>query len=217
MTYRWLAAPALAISLVAASIGGCGDSGDKPEGIESTSIVSDARAPSKSEITDADIGRTAPATASRAFTEFWSSLQWQDWPAAVNRYSPGLRRAVGWQRILAAVKYQGSLYRVAKPALERESTRNGLTTVRYSYVDQVGARNLNTTIWRQENGRWMLVFDGLLDSGLQASAQARVQAKTGTDSATPTKEALAAGARASALQGRFLESLRDRATAAGAS
>jgi len=195
--------------VVALAVSGCGRSDSTSrDAVESHSITEGVRAPSRSEISDTDIRRFKRLTASRAFVEFWSDLQWQNWVDAVDCYSPDLQRVVGVSNILEALKYQASFYRSVKPVVQQETTRRGLTTVRYSYADPSGTRNLNSTIWRQEHGRWALVFDGFLDTALQAWAQFRTQQITAPNTPKPTKQALKAGIEASELQGRYLQSIR---------
>jgi hypothetical protein len=198
------ARPALAAAAVAIAIGGCGSKDPAPEAVERTSITAKVRAPAKTEITNADLRHVKAPTASHAFLEYWSELQWQEWISAVDRYSAGLRRVVGTSRILEALQHQASFYRAVKPKIEREATRKGLTTIRYSYIDSAGTRRLSSTIWRMEDGRWTLVYDGLLDGALQSWAQTRTQQLTAPDAAKPTAAALKAGIEASELQARYL-------------
>ncbi len=194
---------ALAAVAVALAVGGCGNKDAAPETEKRASIAAPVRAPASTEITAADLRRVKPQTASHAFLEYWSDLQWQDWVSALGRYSPGFRRVVGTSKILEALKYQASFYRSVKPKIERESTRQALTTVRYSF-DTSGTRRLSSTILRKQDGRWTLVFDVLLNGALQSWAQTRTQQLTAPGAAKPTKEALKAGIEASELQARYL-------------
>lgn len=200
----------LLTACVAAGVSGCGSSnGSKPESRERDSITAEVRAPARTEVTAADISRYKDDTASRAFMQFWSALQWQDWIGAIDRYSPGLKRVVGSRNLLGALRSQAVLYRSAKPSIRSESRRRGgLTTVRFSFADQAGARRLSTTTWRREAGRWTLVYDGLLDEALQSWAQIRAQQISNPDAPEPTKDALKAGIEASELQGGYLRFLR---------
>jgi len=196
---------------------GCGSStATEPDAVEAESITEGVRAPSQSEITEDDLDRFKRGTASRSFVEFWSDLQSQDWVAATDRYSRGHQRVVGPRRILEALKYQAGLYRGAKPAIQAQSTRRGLATIRFSYTDPAGARRLSSTIWQQESGRWRLVFDGLLEGALRSWAQAKTQQITAPPALKPNREALKAGIEASERQGRYLRFvLRQRRAADG--
>jgi hypothetical protein len=150
---------------------GCGDfTRETPDAVQRSSITADVRAPSRNEITDADLERVKGDTAPRALLEFWSDLQRQDWVGAVDRYSPGLRRAVGARNLLEALKSQAEVYRSAKPSVRAASRRRGFTVVRFALSDQSGTPRLSSTIWRREAGRWRLVFDGLLNGALQSWA-----------------------------------------------
>jgi hypothetical protein len=163
--------PAVLAMAFALTLTGCGSAtAPTPDAVETDSIAADVRAPSKSEITDADLERVKDDTAPRALLEFWSDLQWQDWVGAVDRYSPGLRRVVGARNLLEALKSQAGVYRGAKPSVQEESRRRGFTVVRFALSDQSGNRRLSSTIWRREAGRWKLVFDGLLDGALRTWA-----------------------------------------------
>lgn len=197
-------------SILAVALIGCGSSSNKPDAVEGTSIADGVRAPSKTEITGKDLKRFDQAAASRAFMGFWSDLQWQSWIEALDRYSPGLQRVVGDRNIYEALKHQAPFYRSVKPSVESESTRDGLTTIRYSY-SQSGDRKLNSTIWRREGGRWKMVFDGFLDTALESWAQFRVQQTTSPRATAPTKQAIKAGVEASELQGRYLRFFRSTA------
>lgn len=207
------ARPSFALAALAVVAVGCGSSGGTPEPVERASIAANVRAPSSTEISDADLRRVEQGTASRAFLEYWSDLQWQDWISALDRYSPGLRRIVGPRHILAALQHQAGLYRSVKPAVERESTRRSLTTVRFSYGVPAQPRQLSSTIWRKADGRWTLVFDSLLAVALQTWAQTKAQ--QAPDATKPTKEALKAGLDAAELQNRYLPFLDLTADKAG--
>lgn len=197
--------PAVIVMAFTLTLTGCGGSTRQTsDAVQSNGITADVRAPSKNEITDADLRRVKDGTASRALLAFWSDLQWQDWVGAVDRYSPGLQRVVGVRNLLEALKSQAGMYRGAKPSVRRETRRRGYTVVRFTFTDQSGNRQLSSTIWRREAGRWRLVFDGLLDGALRSWAQARAQQMTGPDAAKPTKQALKAGIDASELPGRYL-------------
>jgi hypothetical protein len=197
--------PAVLAMAFALTLTGCGDSTrPTPDAVQSASITADVRAPSKNEITDADLNRFTDGTAPRAFLEFWSDLQWQDWVGAVDRYSPGLQRVVGARNLLEALKSQADVYRAAKPSVQKASRRRGFTVVRFALANPSADRQLSSTIWRREAGRWRLVFDGLLDAALRSWAQNRTQQLTSPDAAKPTKQALKAGIEASELQGRYL-------------
>jgi hypothetical protein len=209
--------PAALAMAFALTLTGCGSSTrPTPDPVQSSSITADVRAPSKNEITDADLKRIKDDTAPRAFLEFWSDLQWQNWVGAVDRYSPGLRRVVGARNLLEALKYQAGVYRGAKPSVRKASRRRGFTVVRFALSDQSGNRQLSSTIWRREAGRWRLVFDGLLDGALRSWAQNRTQQLSSPDAAKPTKQALKAGIEASELQGRYLPSILHGAAARSA-
>jgi hypothetical protein len=209
--------PAVLAMTFALTLAGCGGSAPPtPDAVQRDSITADVRAPSKNEITDADLKRIKDDTAPRAFLEFWSDLQWQNWVGAVDRYSPGLRRVVGARNLLEALKYQAGVYRGAKPSVRKASRRRGFTVVRFALSDQSGNRQLSSTIWRREAGRWRLVFDGLLDGALRSWAQNRTQQLTSPDAAKPTKQALKAGIDASELQGRYLPFILHGTTARSA-
>jgi hypothetical protein len=209
--------PAVLATAFALTLTGCGSSTRQtPDAVQSSSITADVRAPSKTEITGADLNRIKDDTAPRAFLEFWSDLQWQDWVGAVDRYSPGLQRVVGARNLLEALKSQAGVYRGAKPSVRKASQRRGFTVVRFAFADESGNRRLSSTIWRREAGRWRLVFDGLLDDALRSWAQNRTQQLTSPDAAKPTKQALKAGIDASELQGRYLPFILHGTTARSA-
>lgn len=207
------ALPALG-ALVLASLTACAATpprGEETRSLEQQSIV----AMTKSLISERDIARTRSDSASRAFLDYWSALQYQSWDTAVLAYSPELADAVDRATLASALQAQTSYYLSFKPKVSEEVRRDGDVVVRYIGRDADAEPKPTSITWRRVDGEYRISYDPFLNGALKAHVQDRVQDEIDPSAEAPADRALRAGEAAAKIQATYLDrTLRARERAA---
>jgi hypothetical protein len=193
--------------LAALAFAGCGEESTDPQ-LGDKSLVNPKDLP-EAVISEEDRDQFEKGSAEIALLDYWQSLQFQDLADALGFYEPGLRRAVGEDALLEALRSQSSLYRVRKPGIleDETETEGDLTTVRYVIEDLSGGVTPHSVTFRKRGGEWRIVFSSLTGEGLLGSAQARRQVEIDPSAQSPGPEAQQAGARAAQKQQDYLDSV----------
>jgi hypothetical protein len=201
-----LAAAALTASLliVSAACGRDSSGATTTASIAETEQGPPAPPPQETPVTAADIGKTRPGSAERAFLDYWSALQYSAWSAALAYYEPGLVRAIDPVRIVEALKGQASYFPTTKPKLRGKSRIGPQVVVRYSVTDPSGRPALSSITWKRSGGKWRIHYQPFLDAMLRSAAQSRVQAQIDPNATQPSEQAVRAGAAAAQLQSQYL-------------
>jgi hypothetical protein len=153
-----------------------------------------------------EIDATPPSSAQRAFLSMWSDLQRRSWNDAMSSYQAGLIAQIGRSNLLRALEFNALLFRTAKPTLEGQTSNSGRVTIHYAVSGPQVRRFEASITWSQENGRWIVYYDPILDLVLRAWAQAQAQEKIDPNARKPSQQAIAAGIRAAETQERYLGS-----------
>lgn len=189
----------LAAILTTAALTACGNATSGPSATDSPSNL----------VTPAEIDKAKAGSVEQAFLEFWSALQYQAWAEAASFYATPHRDSVGVAAIISAKKLNAPSYPRLKPAIKGISSRDGLTTIKYSLRLEDGTTELSSIAWRNEEGNWEIVYDSRLDAELAQAVQNKVElARSGvlpTDLDEVSPAAKRASERAAQRQARFVE------------
>jgi len=177
-----------------------GCSGSDSDAVGSQSILSEP----DQLISSADIAKTPPGSAERAFLQYWSALQYSAWSAALSSLEPALKTAIGVPQLVEALKGGASYFRTVRPTLRGRVTVGNQVIVRYRAENPAGSLVTTSVAWRRTAGGWRLHYDPSLDGLLQASAQAQMQADIDPTAPRPSKRAVQAGLAASRVQSQYL-------------
>ena len=187
----------MAASVLALSFSACGSSED-----------STALAPNNV-LGASELSRHPQGSVERAFSEYWSALQFRSWADVAAYFDPNFRDVVGTAALIGAKKLEAESYVLLKPSVVRLKESPGEATIYYTLRLADGSKELDSITWREDDGNWQIVYDSRLDGELSQSAQNKVEMETsGTLASDPSEisqEALRAGDRASRLQALFLE------------
>jgi hypothetical protein len=191
-----------ALALLTTTLVSAGCSSGGSELVSSQSIAS----VESNLVTTADIRRTPPDSAERAFLRFWAYVQYRGWSAALADYEPALVSSVGATNIIEGLKTQSSYFERVKPLLKGTVRLGNQAVVRYIIPDAAGNPMPTSISWRRVGNAWRIHYDPQLDGMLQAAEMARVQMAVDPNAPKPSKAALKAGADAARLQSFYLQS-----------
>jgi hypothetical protein len=200
---RRLLPAALGIVISASALSACASStsrGEETRRLEQQSIVS----VDKHLISEREIARTPKDSASRAFLEYWSALQYQSWDSAVLAYAPDLAEAADRATLVSALQAQASYYSSFKPRIREEIRRDGDVVIRYLGRDTEGDPKPTSITWRRIDGRFRISYDPFLNGALKAYVQDRVQSEIDPLAEAPGQRAVRAGAAAERIQAEYL-------------
>ena len=211
----WLEAIAVGLgSLAIASCGGGSD--DEARDLAARSILDDPPPLKEALVGRDEIEKQGLQSPERAFLQLWRSLQYQSWLDAVLSYTPALRRAVGDDRLVEALKGQAAYFRSVRPSLRETIRRGRRATLEYIITDLSGDRTPRSVSLVETGRGWEVFYDPFLDEALREAARAATQAEINPLARKPDKRALAAGAAASQLQSAYLaQALRLRLNGLG--
>jgi hypothetical protein len=184
--------------LATAMVVGCSEDGT--DAVSAESIVT----PPSRLLSSADVSKTPPDSAERAFLRHWSALQYSAWSAALASFEPALVGAITAPQLVEALKTGASYFSTVKPSLRGSARVGDQVIVRYQVPSPGGPLITSSVSWRRTSLGWRIHYDPSLDGMLQASTQAQVQAGINPAAAEPSKEAMQAGLAASRLQSQYL-------------
>jgi hypothetical protein len=161
-------------AVVALAVTGCGGTGTKNEGnvanVPETGVTgADGRlseAPTPLRI--ADLRREPRGSAQAAVLRLFYFAQWGSAPNIASAYDPLVRNAVGVSNIVGTYGQQRSALATSRPRIiESTATATGtFVSLELLRADAPPARHSFSL--RQRYGRWQIVFDTLLEGGLDA-------------------------------------------------
>lgn len=209
MNLASIAVAALAAGAVLASCGGGGDNGGA-----ATPTTADRRLPLAAEeklaearrvVSTEDLRRARPGSLQRAFYDYWSALENEEWTIAIDYFPPETRRRLQTDRLIAALRLEAQTLPV-KPLIRRvRPARADQTSVRYFIRQSDGRLRATSMTWRQRTGRWYIAYSSTLDDSYSAAVQQEVQSRSDPGAQRASPEALRAAAAARRAQAGALE------------
>jgi len=194
----------LAIVALPASVSGCGGGAkDEARELRAQSIISDPQPVSATVLTAKDLAHYKAGSVERAFSEYWSALQFEAWRTAASYYEPTLRTYIGDDLLLPALEGQAGIFLSNRPVISQVEHLNGETLVKYILRDTGKNETTRSMAWRRVQGKWRIVYDAFLDRALAESRQLEVQAQVDPVAQKPSPEALRAAGQARRLQSKF--------------
>ncbi|MDP1849674.1 MAG: hypothetical protein Q8K79_17945 [Solirubrobacteraceae bacterium] len=152
--------------------------------------------------------RAAPAgSAQRAFYEYWSALENEEWTIAIEYFAPVIQRRLGTQSLVAALRIEAQAPPV-KPLIRSVRTARGRqTSVRYYLRRDTGMLRATSMVWRRDGARWHIVYCSTLDESYAQAVQQRAQDEADP---RPADAAQRGGARARAAQAAAADAILGR-------
>jgi hypothetical protein len=148
----------------------------------------------------ADVRNTKAGSVQRAFLEYWSAIENEEWPIALTYFLPSIQRALKPARLMSALHNEAQQPPV-KPLIRSVRTaRGGQTSVRYFVRRADGRLRATSMIWRHAGDLWFIVYSSTLDDSYRAAVQAVVQGEVDPNAVKPSKQALEAAGRAANAQ-----------------
>jgi hypothetical protein len=193
--------------LVAAVLSGCGTKGqDKAaQRLANVSVLSSTAPLQSRMVTQAEVEHASDAAATRTFLQLWSRLQFESWPAALELFEPGLRRAIGDATLSQALGADLVLWQASKPGVVSTRVVGSIATIQFVIRDEKNNLVPSSITFRRSGRRWRVVYMSLLDTALQRSVQTRVQAAIEPLATKPAAEAVRQGYAALSLQSAYLQ------------
>jgi len=159
-------------------------------------------------VTRADVRGARPGSAQRAFYEYWSALENEEWTIALGYFAPVIQQRLGTESLVAALRIEAQAPPV-KPLIRSVRTaRGGQTSVRYYVRRDNGMLRATSSIWRRGGGRWYIVYGSTLDDSYALAVQQRAQGED--DPGPPTDAAQRAAIRARGAQAAAVDSILGR-------
>ena len=206
---NWKSAGTVLLLLATGAGSSCGGASDADRALqeqtdEQRPLAAEDRLVERKLVSALDIRREAPGSVRRAFLEYWSAIEYQEWGVAVAFMSEEIRRALEPEYLVAALRAEGESNLPVRPPIRRVVTTRGLATVRYFVRASDGALRPTSISWSRRNGQWYVVYGATLDASYSAAVQQAVQNETDPTASTPSDEAVRAGARALGAQATTL-------------
>jgi hypothetical protein len=198
----------VAVLAVAASLSACGAGA----GDASTSTASDPGQPlplaaeekrlqEHRLVSSGEFAKTRPGSVQRAFYDYWSALENEEWTIALDYYLPEVQRRLRPDALIAALRVEAQSLPVKPLIRSSRAARADQTSIRYFLRRADGKLRSTSMIWRARGGRWYILYSSTLDDSYGYAAQQLAQAAAGDPAASQaSKQALAAAARASRAQ-----------------
>lgn len=201
----------IAAALCAFALGSCGSS--PPDSAPDTATAPGQRLPLATEekrlqqrrlVSSSDLRGARPGTVQRAFYDYWSSLENEEWTIALDYYPLETQRLLKPSSLISALRYEAQSLPV-KPLIRGvRNARADQTSVRYLLRRGDGTLRPTSMIWVKRDGRWYIRYSSTLDDSYASAAQQLAQSASDPNGAAPSKQALAAAARASRAQASAL-------------
>jgi hypothetical protein len=210
-------ATAIVAAIAAALLGGCaGDSGRAPaaRGADSGQrlpLTAEEQIVRRRQLVSAQDLRAAPAgSVRRAFYEYWSALENEEWTIALEYFADAIGRRLDTASFVAALRIEAQAPPV-KPIIRSVRTaRGGQTSIRYYVRRDTGMLRATSMTWRREARRWHIVYGSTLDDSYALAVQQRVEAAEGPPAGPPSDAAQRAAARARGAQAAAVDAVLDR-------
>lgn len=196
-------------ALVAAggALSGCGTAAQNKEAqqLENVSVLSSTVPLQSRMVKQAEVERASDGAAAKTFLQLWSRLQFESWPAALELFEPGLRRAIGDATLSQALAADLVLWQGSRPGIVSTRVAGSIATIEFVIRDEKNDLAPSAITFRRSGGSWRVVYMSLLDSALQRSVQTRVQAAIEPLATKPAAEAVRQGYAALSLQSAYLQ------------
>lgn len=203
---------AVALLAAATALASCG--GSDEAGSAATATTPERRLPLEAEeklaeqrrlVSAADLRRAQPGSVRRAFYDYWSALENEEWTIALDYFTPEARRRLKPQRLVAALRLEAQTLPV-KPLIRRiRPARADQTSVRYFLRRADGQLRATSMIWRRRAGRWYIAYSSTLDESYATAVQQEIQASIAPAAQSPSEAALRAAALARRAQAQGLQ------------
>jgi hypothetical protein len=126
-------------------------------------------------VTRSQIDGAPRASARRAFYEYWSALEHEEWTVVLSYFPGATQRTLGVATLLAALRIEATNNHPVLPLVRDVRTeRDQTTSVRYYVRRGDGTLRATSLIWRRDPGGWYIAYSPTLsDSYTVAVALAR--------------------------------------------
>lgn len=141
----------------------------------------------------------------RVFLDYWSNLQFSDWPGALALFAPSYLDSIGADRTVAGLQIDEPLYPTVKPRVLETTKRLSTATVRYEIVRPKSPVQRQTVSFARVAGKWRIIYDSAMDRRLRSAQQVAAGA---TVTGAVNAGAVRAGESAARAQARYLDSRR---------
>lgn len=183
------------------SVSACGNAAEGPSPSDAPSNL----------VSRSEVDRAKGGSVEQALLEYWSALQYQAWAEVASYYDKSLRGLIGTASIIGAKKLNAPSYPLLKPSIVEVTSRDDLSTIKYSLRLADGTRELSSVTWREVDGSWQIVYDSRLDTELTQFEENQVEiSRTGvlpTEISEISPDAVRAGGKGAQKQARFLQEL----------
>jgi len=198
-------AAALALVAAAVPLAGCGG-GTSAEPLAQHSISDQVSALREHLVAPREVARMRLGSVDRAFLSYWRAVQYGDAQRAVDTYEDGLRKTIGTQLLVLAIRNASDVYRRQRPRIDEIDVRGKTAVVRYFATTQASGSAVVplSTTWTRASGVWRIRYHASLDGELRNAAQSRAQINFRPGAQDLDPRAVRAGERAAELQAEYL-------------
>ena len=210
MHLRVTIAATFAVALVVGSCGG-GSSAQNGSGTQTAAeqqvplAAEEQRLEDRRLVTAEDLQAAAEGSVRRAFYDYWSAIENEEWSIALDYFPSEIRDRLRPETLVEALRIEAQTP-IVKPLIRAIRTARGdQTSIRYLVRRGDGKLRPTSMTWRQRGGRWYIVYCSTLDDSYSSAVQLATQGQIDPTAKTPSKEALRAGARARRAQAAALE------------
>ena len=179
---NWKSAGTVLLLLAAGAGSSCGGASDADRALqeqtdEQRPLAAEDRLVERKLVSALDIRREAPGSVRRAFLEYWSAIEYQEWGVAVAFMSEEIRRALEPEYLVAALRAEGESNLPVRPPIRRVVTTRGLATVRYFVraSDGRSARHRSHGLVATASGTWSTARRSMLHTALRFSRRCRMK------------------------------------------
>lgn len=178
--------------LVLVALAAVGSSDPLDARLSELSIIDDDELPSEL-LNEDDLERYPPASAQRAFLNWWSDLQFRSWPDAIARLDPGLKDTIGSTTLIDGFEPNSAWYPTAQPRVLMRKKSRGTVTLRYAVAAPDGEQVLTeNAVMVDSPAGWRIVYDSTLDSAVRAGLAERIRIEEDPTLGGPPPRALRA-------------------------
>ncbi len=206
---RRISATAIVAALAAAVLASCANDSSRTDPAPGTDsgqrlplAAEEQRLEQRRLVTDEELRAARPGSVQRAFYEYWSAIENEEWTIAFGYFDPVIQRGLETGSLVPALRIEAQAPPV-KPLIRRVRTgRGGQTSVRYYVRRADGTLRATSMIWRHAHGRWTIAYCSTLDDSYAQAVQQRAQ-----DAAQPSDTAQRAAARARDAQAAAIDAI----------
>ncbi len=143
--------------VMAVLVAGCGGDTRQPDPPSGTAAARVAP------LTPGDIDRQREGSAERTVLELWFWAQWGSVPSVVALYDPEVLEEVGYELVAGGYAFRRSALLDSRPRIAYTQRTDGGTVVG---VDPGAGKAQESFLLHRVNGDWKVVFDTVLERGL---------------------------------------------------